>query len=186
MMFMIPEVLVNFAMKNLLKMFWHPSCYSIKNFDQRRDRNQDQGNIPSSRHQRDQKDQRGLKNLKITHKRAGFWAIKKLCSFSWTFPENSRRPGGFYVYMMFMIPEVLVRFCNEQFAEDVLTKAVKIKTTKFLNCPKTRMFRKDKKFLLHMWHPSCYSIKSFDQRRDRNQDQGTFPSSRHQRRIKGV
>jgi hypothetical protein len=34
-------------------------------------RNQDQGNIPSSRHQRDQKDQRGLKNLKITHKRAG-------------------------------------------------------------------------------------------------------------------
>jgi hypothetical protein len=50
---------------------WHPSCYSIKSFDQRRDRNQDQGNIPSSRHQRDQKDQRGLKNLKITHKRAG-------------------------------------------------------------------------------------------------------------------
>ena len=44
-------------------------------------------------------------------------------------------------------------------------------TTKFLNCPKTRMFRKDKQFLLHMWHPSCYSIKSFDHRKDRNQDQ---------------
>jgi hypothetical protein len=29
-----------------------------------------------------------------------FWAIMKLCSFSWTFPENSRRPGGFYFYMM--------------------------------------------------------------------------------------
>jgi hypothetical protein len=28
-------------------------------------------NIPSSRHQRDQKDQRGLTILKITHKRAG-------------------------------------------------------------------------------------------------------------------
>jgi hypothetical protein len=27
-----------------------------------------------------------------------------------TFPENSRRPGGFYFYMMFMIPEVLVNF----------------------------------------------------------------------------
>jgi hypothetical protein len=50
---------------------WHPSCYSIRSFDQRRDRNQGQGNIPSSRHQRDQKDQRDLKNLKITHKRAG-------------------------------------------------------------------------------------------------------------------
>jgi hypothetical protein len=50
---------------------WHPSCYSIKSFDQRRDRNQDKGNIPSSRHQRDKKDQRDLKNLKITHKRAG-------------------------------------------------------------------------------------------------------------------
>ena len=57
-------------LKFLLHM-WHPSCYSIKNFDRRRDRNQDQGNIPSSRHQRDQKYQRGLKNLKITHKRAG-------------------------------------------------------------------------------------------------------------------
>ena len=34
------------------------------------------------------------------------------------------------------------------------------------------MFRKVKQFLLHMWHPSCYSIKSFDQRKDRNQDQG--------------
>ena len=45
-------------------------------------------------------------------------------------------------------------------------------TTKLLNCPKTRMFRKDKQFLLHMWHLSCYSIKSFDQRKDRNQDQG--------------
>ena len=31
-------------------------------------------------------------------------------SFSWTFPENSRWPGGFYFYMMFMIPEVLVNF----------------------------------------------------------------------------
>jgi hypothetical protein len=38
------------------------------------------------------------------------WTIKKLCSFSWTFPENSRQPGGFYFYMMFMIPEVLVNF----------------------------------------------------------------------------
>jgi hypothetical protein len=34
------------------------------------------------------------------------------------------------------------------------------------------MFWKDNQFLLHMWHPSCYSIKSFDQRKDRNQDQG--------------
>jgi hypothetical protein len=34
-----------------------------------------------------------------------FSAIKKLCSFSWTFPENSRRPGGFYSDMMFMIPK---------------------------------------------------------------------------------
>jgi hypothetical protein len=42
-----------------------------------------------------------------------FWAIKKLCSFSWTFPENSRLPGGFYFYMMFMIPEVLVNFVME-------------------------------------------------------------------------
>jgi hypothetical protein len=54
-------------------------------------------------------------------------------------------------------------------------------TTKFLNCPKIRMFRKDTKFLLDMWHPWCYSIKNFDQRRDRNQDQGNIPSSRHQR-----
>ena len=48
-------------------------------------------------------------------------------------------------------------------------------TTKFLNCQKTRIFRKDKKFLLHMWHPSCYSFKIFDQRRDRNQDQRNIP-----------
>jgi hypothetical protein len=34
------------------------------------------------------------------------------------------------------------------------------------------MFRKDKQFLLHMWHPLCYSIKIFDQRKDRNPDQG--------------
>jgi hypothetical protein len=32
-----------------------------------------------------------------------FWAIKKLCSFSWTFPENSRQPGSFYFYIMFMV-----------------------------------------------------------------------------------
>jgi hypothetical protein len=38
------------------------------------------------------------------------WAIKKLCSLSWTFPENSRRPGDSYFYLMFMIPEVLVNF----------------------------------------------------------------------------
>jgi hypothetical protein len=57
--------------KKFLLHMWHLSCYSIKSFDQRRNWNQDQGNIPSSRHQRDQKDQRGLKNLKITHKRAG-------------------------------------------------------------------------------------------------------------------
>jgi hypothetical protein len=30
MMFMIPEVLVNFAMKNLLKMFWQRRSKSIK------------------------------------------------------------------------------------------------------------------------------------------------------------
>ena len=48
-------------------------------------------------------------------------------------------------------------------------------TTKFLNCQETRMFQKDKKFLLHMWHPSCYSIKIFDQRRDWNQDQRNIP-----------
>jgi hypothetical protein len=47
--------------------------------------------------------------LHILPEHPSFWAIKKLCSFSWTFPENSRRPGGFYFYMMFMIPEVLVR-----------------------------------------------------------------------------
>jgi hypothetical protein len=43
--------------------------------------------------------------LLILPEHPSFWAIKKLCSFSWTFPENSRRPGGFYFYMMFMIPE---------------------------------------------------------------------------------
>jgi hypothetical protein len=48
--------------------------------------------------------------LLILPEHPSFWAIKKLCSFSWTFPENSRRPGGFYFYMMFMIPEVLVNF----------------------------------------------------------------------------
>jgi hypothetical protein len=48
--------------------------------------------------------------LHILPEHPNFWAIKKLCSFSWTFPENSRRPGGFYFYMMFMIPEVLVNF----------------------------------------------------------------------------
>jgi hypothetical protein len=48
--------------------------------------------------------------LLILPEHLSFWAIKKLCSFSWTFPENSRRPGGFYFYMMFMIPEVLVNF----------------------------------------------------------------------------
>ena len=57
--------------KKFLLHMWHPSCYSIKSFDQRRDRNQDQRNTRSSRHQRDQKDQRRLKNLKITHKKAG-------------------------------------------------------------------------------------------------------------------
>jgi hypothetical protein len=46
----------------------------------------------------------------ILPEHANFWAIKKLCSFSWTFPENSRWPGSFYFYMMFMIPEVLVNF----------------------------------------------------------------------------
>ena len=54
-------------------------------------------------------------------------------------------------------------------------------TTKFHNCPKTRMFWKDKQFLLHMWHPSCYSINFFHQRKDRNQDQGNITSLRHQR-----
>jgi hypothetical protein len=34
---------------------------------------------------------------------------------SWTFPENSRQPGGFYFYMMFMIPEVLVNFVMKNF-----------------------------------------------------------------------
>jgi hypothetical protein len=48
--------------------------------------------------------------LLILPEHPNFWAIKKLCSFSWTFPENSRRPGGIYFYMMFMIPEVLVNF----------------------------------------------------------------------------
>jgi hypothetical protein len=50
--------------------------------------------------------------LLILSEHPSFWAIKKLCSFSWTFPENSRRLGGFYFYMMFMIlvPEVLVNF----------------------------------------------------------------------------
>ena len=48
--------------------------------------------------------------LLILPEHPSFWAIKKLCSFSWTFPENSRQPGGFYFYMMFMIPEVLVNF----------------------------------------------------------------------------
>jgi hypothetical protein len=48
--------------------------------------------------------------LLILPEHPSFWAIKKLCSFSWTFPENSRRPGGFYFYMMFMIPEFLVNF----------------------------------------------------------------------------
>jgi hypothetical protein len=48
--------------------------------------------------------------LRILPEHPSFWAIKKLCSFSWIFPENSRRPGGFYFYMMFMIPEVLVNF----------------------------------------------------------------------------
>jgi hypothetical protein len=46
---------------------WFLFLYDVRDTD----RNQDQGNIPSSRHQRDQKDQRGLMNLKITHKRAG-------------------------------------------------------------------------------------------------------------------
>jgi hypothetical protein len=41
--------------------------------------------------------------LLILSEHPSFWAIKKLCSFSWTFPENSRRLGGFYFYMMFMI-----------------------------------------------------------------------------------
>jgi hypothetical protein len=41
--------------------------------------------------------------LPILPEHPSFWAIKNLCSFSWTFPENSRRPGGFYFYMMFMI-----------------------------------------------------------------------------------
>jgi hypothetical protein len=48
--------------------------------------------------------------LLILPEHPSFWAIMKLCSFSWTFPENSRRPGGFYFYMMFMIPEVLINF----------------------------------------------------------------------------
>jgi hypothetical protein len=33
MMFMIPEVLVNFAMKNLLKMFWQRRSKSIKSIN---------------------------------------------------------------------------------------------------------------------------------------------------------
>jgi hypothetical protein len=49
-------------------------------------------------------------DLLVLPEHANFWAIKKLCSFSWTFPENSRWPGSFYFYMMFMIPEVLVNF----------------------------------------------------------------------------
>jgi hypothetical protein len=48
--------------------------------------------------------------LLILPEHPSFWTIKKLCSFSWTFPENSRRPDGFYFHMMFMIPEVLVNF----------------------------------------------------------------------------
>jgi hypothetical protein len=48
--------------------------------------------------------------LRILPEHPSFWASKKLCSFSWTFPENSRRPGGFYFYTMFMIPETLVNF----------------------------------------------------------------------------
>jgi hypothetical protein len=51
--------------------------------------------------------------LIILPEHPSFWAIKKLCSFSSTFPENSRRPSGFYFYMMFMIPEVLVNFAME-------------------------------------------------------------------------
>jgi hypothetical protein len=49
-----------------------------------------------------------------------FWAIMKLCSFSWTFPENSRRPGGFYFYMMFMIPEVLINFAMKNYITFIL------------------------------------------------------------------
>jgi hypothetical protein len=48
--------------------------------------------------------------LLILPEHPSLWAIKKFCSFSWTFPENSRQPGGFYFYMMFMIPEALVNF----------------------------------------------------------------------------
>ena len=48
--------------------------------------------------------------LLILPEHPSFWTIKKLCSFSWTFPENSRRPDGFYFHMMFTIPEVLVNF----------------------------------------------------------------------------
>jgi hypothetical protein len=48
--------------------------------------------------------------LLILPEQPSFWAIKKLCSFSWTFPENTWRPGGFYFYTMFMIPEILVNF----------------------------------------------------------------------------
>jgi hypothetical protein len=64
--------------------------------------------------------------LLILPEHPSFWAIKKVCSYSWTFPANSRRPGGFYFYMIFTIPEVLVNFAMIKFAEDVLTKAVKI------------------------------------------------------------
>ena len=48
--------------------------------------------------------------LIILPEHPSFWAFKKLCSFSWTIPENSRRPGGLNCYMMFMISEVLVNF----------------------------------------------------------------------------
>jgi len=48
--------------------------------------------------------------LLILPEHPSFWAIKKLCSLSWTFPENSRRLGDFYFYLMFMIPQVLVNF----------------------------------------------------------------------------
>jgi hypothetical protein len=101
MMFMIPEVLVNFAIKNLLKMFWQRRSKSIKSINSLI-----------------------LKRQKSLRRKA------------------------------------------------ILGRDSPWETTKFLNCPKIRMFRKDKQFLLHIWHPSCYSIKSFDQRKDRNQDQG--------------
>ena len=89
--------------------------------------------------------------LLILPEHPSFLAIKKLCSFSWTFPENSRQPGGFSfhmiskffiakftktsgimnIIMMFMIPEVLVNFAMKNLLKMLWQR--RSKSIKYIN-----------------------------------------------------